>query len=318
MNEKISVIIPAYNVEKYIIECLQSLNNQTHKDLEIIVVDDGSIDNTFNIVKNYSKDLDNVLLVHQENGGVCVARNKGLDLATGQYVMFVDADDFIPSDAIETLYNDIIKNDADMAVGRMFSDSEDITASGSLEVWQDKQGLINGLEDNPVLYGCWSKLYKKSLIQDIRFVEGKKVHEDGYFVFLALIKLPTITVRDKCTYIYRYNPDSASHAPFSDKYFDVLYFEEKKRNIIKEKFPELINKAYNKLVKAHLTMLHLFCKTKDKKYNNDIKKSIKTVRKYSKYFIPAIKGEKKFFLIVKLGGYWLFRRLYWIKYKNQE
>lgn len=317
MNEKISVIIPAYNVEKYIIECLDSIKGQTYQDIEIIVVDDGSTDNTFEIVKKYSKNNTNIVLSHQENGGVCVARNKGLDLATGEYVMFIDADDFIPLDAIEMLFNDIIKNNADMAVGRMFSDSEDIATSDSLEVWQGKQGLINGLEDNPLLYGCCSKLYKKTLIEDIRFIEGKKVHEDGYFVFLALTKLPTITVRDKCMYIYRYNPESASHAPFSDKYFDVLYFEAKKRNIIKENFPELIDKAYNKLVKAHLTMLHLFCKTKDKKYKNDIKNSIKTVRKYSKYFIPAIKGEKKFFLIVKLGGYWLFRRLYWIKYRKQ-
>lgn len=317
MNEMISVIIPAYNAEKYIIECLDSIKNQTYKNIEIIVVDDGSTDNTFEVVQNYSKNLNNILLFHQENGGVCAARNKGLDLATGQYVMFVDADDFIPSDAIETLYNDIIKNDADMAVGRMFSDSEDITTSGSLEVWQDKQGLINGLEDNPSLYGCCAKLYKKSLIQDIRFVEGKKVHEDGYFVFLTLIKLPTIAVRDKCTYIYRYNPESASHAPFSDKYFDVLYFEERKRNIIQEKFPELTEKTYNKLVKAHLTMLHLFLRTKDKKYKKDIKNSIKIVREYSRFFIPAIKGEKKFFLIVKFGGYWLFRRLYWIKYRRQ-
>ncbi len=317
MNEKISVIIPAYNVEKYVVECLDSIHNQTYKNIEIVVVDDGSTDNTFKIVEDYSKNTTNVKLAYQQNGGVCAARNKGLDLATGDYIMFVDADDYLPFDAVEILYKDLINNDADMAIGRMLSDKDADDISNTLQIWQGKEGLVNGLKDNPVTYGCCSKLYKKSLIEDLRFEEGKKVHEDGYFVFLAFIKLPTIVVRDKCTYIYRCNTESASHAPFSDKFFDVLYFEEKKRNVIKEKFPEIMEMAYNKLVKAHLTMLHLFCKTKDKKYKKDIKKSICTVRKFSKYFIPAIKGEKKFFLIVKFGGYWLYRRLYWIKYKNQ-
>lgn len=317
MNEKVSVIIPAYNAEKYVKEALDSLKNQTYKNVEIVVIDDGSTDKTYEIVHNYASEYSNLILVHQENGGVCAARNKGLDLATGDYIMFLDADDYFSQDAIETLYVDMKRNNADLAVGRMFSDKEEIKTTDAIEVWTGNQGLVRGLEDHPTLYGCCNKLYKRSLVENIRFVEGRKVHEDGFFCFLALIKQPTITVRDKCTYIYRSNPESASHAPFSEKYFDVLYFDQLKRNIIREKFPELLEKSYNELVKAHLTMLHLFCKTKNKKYNKDVKNSIRMVRKYRKYFIPALPGEKKFFLIVKYGGYWLFRRLYWIKYRKQ-
>ena len=317
MSETVSIIIPAYNVGKYIQECLNSLLSQTYQNLEIVVIDDGSIDETYEIVKAYSNKFARLILVHQENGGVCAARNKGLDLASGEYIMFLDADDYLLPETIEIFYNDLINANADLSVGRMFSDRENRVTTGNLEIWQGKESLINFLEDHPALYGCCNRLYRRSLIKDIRFVEGKKVHEDGFFNFSALIKLPTITVRDQCTYIYRTNLESASHAPFSEKYFDVLYFEELERKIIEEKYPELLDKAYNGLVKAHITMLHLFCKTKDKQYKKDIKSSIRMVREYGKYFIPAIPGEKKFFLIVKYGGYWLFRRLYWIKYRKQ-
>ena len=313
---KVSVIIPVYRAEKFIHECIGSVLNQTHTDLELILVDDGSPDNSGAICDEYALKDNRIKVFHQQNGGVCAARNKGLDMATGDYILFLDSDDYMPKDALETLYNDATQNDADIAIGRMFCNTESAEFDNNLQVWTGTEALIKASEDHPALYGCWSKLFKRELVEDVRFVEGRKVHEDGYFLFLTLIKLPTITVRNKCTYIYRNNPDSASHEAFSEKYFDVLYFFNEKKKIVDEQFPELSEKFNNKLVKAHITMLHLFCKTKEKKYNKDVKNSIKMVRKYSKYFVPAVPGEKKFFLIVKYGGYPLFRRLYWIKYRK--
>ncbi len=313
---KVSVIIPVYKAEKFIHECIESVLNQSFSDIELILVDDGSPDNSGAICDEYAMKNNGIKVYHQKNGGVCAARNKGLDMATGDYILFLDSDDYMPIDAVETLYNDAVQNNAGIAIGRMFCNTESTKTDNSLEVWSGMEALTRGAEDHPALYGCCTKLFKRELVGDVRFVEGRKVHEDGYFLFLAMIKLPTITVRNKCTYIYRNNPDSASHEAFSEKYFDVLYFFNLKKKIIDEQFPELSEKFNNKLVKAHITMLHLFCKTKDKKYNKDVKHSIKMVRKYSKYFIPAVSGEKKFFLIVKYGGYPLFRRLYWIKYRK--
>lgn len=313
----ISVIVPVYKAEKYLDECIQSVLNQTYSDIELILVDDGSPDKSGEICDRYAENDDRIKVYHQQNGGVCAARNTGLDAATGEYIFFMDADDYLPDNqTLEVLHSDAVNNDADMAIGRVFSDSDGRKneLDNYVEIWAGNQGLINALEDNPILYGCCSKLFKAELVKDERFVVGRKAHEDGYFVFLALIKLPKISVRNRCTYVYRYNPDSASHAVFSDKYFDVLYFEELGRKKVVEIFPELEEKTYNKLVKAHLTMLHLFCTTKDKKYNNDIKKSVCMVRKFGKYFIPVLPGEKKFYLIVKCGGYPLFRLLYLIKY----
>lgn len=313
---KISVIVPVYNAEKFIVQCIESILNQSFNDLELILVNDGSPDNCGVICDEYAVRDSRVKAFHQENGGVCSARNTGLDNAEGEYVFFVDSDDYIHPDTLEILYNDLSAGDAHIAIGFMESDTSPVKMDNKTEVWKGKQGLIKGLEDNPALYGCCNKLFKRDLIEDIRFVVGRKVHEDGYFNFLALIKLPTIVVRNKCTYVYRNNPDSASHAKFSDKFFDVLYFEELKRNTINELFPELSEKTYNKLVKAHITMLRLFCNTKDKKYKKDIKNSIQMIRRYSKYFIPINSGEKKFFLIVKYGGYHIFRGLYQFKHRE--
>lgn len=318
MGKKVSVIIPAYNAEKYIIACLESVYHQTYKNIEVILVDDGSKDNTYTIASEYLYGKENSIVFKQENQGVCSARNKGIDLATGEYIMFLDSDDYMPDNAIESLYSDIVATNADLAVGRVCGENDKNKYPDRLTaVWRGKESLIEELDDNPLLYGCVSKLFKRSFVGDIRFVVGRKAHEDGFFTFLVLLKQPTVSVRDQCTYVYRYNPESASHAAFSEKYFDVLYFDQLVRDKICEKYPEFIEKTYNQQVRTNLTMLNLFCRTKDKKYNKDVKASIKTVRKYGKYFIPVLKGEKRFFRIVKYGGYWLYRRLFWIKYRKQ-
>lgn len=312
----LSVIVPVYKSERFINECIESVLSQTFSDWELVLIDDGSPDNSGAICDEYAMKDNRIKVFHQKNGGVCAARNKGLDNATGEYILFLDSDDYMPKDAVETLYNDAIMNNADIAIGRMLYDTEQSRTDNSLEIWSGKEALIKEMEDHPALYGCCTKLFKREIIKDVRFIEGRRVHEDSFFLFLAMIKLPIITVRNKCTYIYRNNPDSASQEAFSDKYFDVLYFFNEKKRIIDERFPELSEKFMNKLVKAHMTMLQLFCRTKDKRYNKDVKHSIKMVRKYSKYFVPAVTGEKKFFLIVKYGGYPFFRRLYWIKYRK--
>ena len=113
----LSVIVPVYKAEKYIHKCISSILNQTFKDLELILVDDGSPDNSGVICDEYATKDSRVKVFHQENGGVCVARNTGLDNATGEYVFFVDSDDYILTDTLETLYTDVLNHNADIAVG---------------------------------------------------------------------------------------------------------------------------------------------------------------------------------------------------------
>ena len=316
---KISVIVPVYNAEKYLDECIQSVLNQTYPDIELILVDDGSPDKSGEICDRYAKEDDRINVFHQKNSGVCAARNCGIELSSGEYFTFLDSDDTLSKYALEVLFKDIAENDADMAIGAVDGiDFTDVVPSGDPDfVWTDTQALEKSIEDNPYTYSSCAKLYKRQTFSDVRFEEGRRIHEDSYYVFCCFSKQPKVTARNYQVYKYRNNLDSASHASFSDKYFDILYFADEKVKIINEKFPELSKKANNILVKASLAMLHVLCNTKKKEHNKCVKECIKTVIKYRKDFIPAYRGDSKWFKIVRYHMYGLFRILYRIKYHDR-
>lgn len=318
--EKVSIIIPAYNAEKYLGECLDSALTQTHKNLEIVIVNDGSIDSTASIMNEYAEKYDNIKVIHTENGGVSRARNIGLDNANGDYIMFLDSDDLLVPDAVEILLQDLIDNNADVSIGSMNSEIDN--CSPNLEgtdvcIWSDTQALEKSLEDDPFTYSSCAKLYKKYVIDNVRFIEGRKIHEDSYFVFSVFLNKPAVVVRDVVIYKYRVNENSASHAAFSEKYFDILYFAEKKYKIVNANYSYLLNKAKNMMVKSNIAMLQCLLNTNDKKYNTDIKNCIHNVKKYKNYFLPTYPGDRKRFNIVIYNLYGIFKLLYRLKYRKQ-
>lgn len=317
---KVSVIIPVYNAEKYILKCIESILNQTNSDLELILVDDGSPDNSGAICDEYATKDNRVKVFHQKNGGVCSARNKGLSMANGEYVSFVDSDDYLEYNALEVLYNDIITYNADVSCALMVGDSNHGASNlknGEYEVWSGSDAVKESLLDNRFTYSSCAKLYKRALLDDVRFEEGKKIHEDSFFNFSVFLRKPTVVVRNIGIYNYVNNSESASHAEFSEKFFDVLYFADKKKELANEQFPEFQAEINNAMVKANLAMLHAFCNTNDKKYKKDIKRCIKTVKELKSYFVPAIPGDQKFFNVVTNNLYGVFKIYYNLRYKHK-
>ncbi len=317
---RISVIVPVYKAERYLQECINSILNQTFTDLELILVDDGSPDNSGAICDEYAEKDKRVKVFHQENRGVSAARNLGIDNAKGEYITFVDSDDYIESYTLEILYYDIISNKADIscAHGRSkYSDTKEALEKSKQIIWRDNDAIKKSLLDHSATYSSCRKLYKKEFINDIRFEEGRKIHEDSFFVFCCCLKKPVFVMRNVFVYHYRENPDSASHSPFSDKFLDILYFANRKQELVNKHFPELQAEANNMIVKANLSMLNIFCRTKDKKYKKDIKQCIKTVKKLKKYFVPVIPIDKKMFIVVTNNLYGLFRLYYNLKYKRK-
>ena len=317
MEEKVSIIIPAYNAEKYLQECLDSVLNQTHKDLEVIVINDGSRDGTKELLEKYELENSNICVIHTENGGVSRARNIGLNYATGTYIMFLDSDDLIVANAVEILLNDLKNNNAEIAAGLMNNEvsSSLISCDGTkVSTWTGEQGVEKLLEDDPYTYSSCAKLFKKNILKDIRFIEGRRIHEDSYFVFCCLINQPTVVVRNAYIYKYRHNENSSSHAAFSEKYFDILYFAEEKYKTIEKMYPYLLDKAKNMLVKANIAMLQCLLKADNKRYKKEIKTCIYTVKRYRKYFIPAYSGDSKRFKIIVYNLYVIFKYLYRLKY----
>ncbi len=220
---KVSIIVPVYNVSQYLSRCLESLINQTLKNIEIIVIDDCSTDNSYQIAKEYEK-KDNriVLLKNEKNEGVAFTRNRGLEIANGEYIGFVDSDDWVSIDFYEKLYNSAKKGDFDIAKGsrvEVYQDgSQKIENSLNKRI---KEGLKKKL---PIFclfeYEFWSAIYKKSLLKEnnIRFESYLKSAQDYLFLFFVGIYSKTIIIVDDIFYYYYcqrkgsiYNSRTKSH-----------------------------------------------------------------------------------------------------------
>ncbi len=279
---KISVIIPVYNLGKYIEKSLNSiLSQEFDQSLEIIVVDDGSTDNSSEVVDKISKADSRVKLFRQQNAGVSAARNAGLDLATGQYVLFVDGDDILFPGALQKLADEL-DNDkgAILACGlhnRITSyDQEAPTLKGSV-IHTDSKEILQRLLAGEYDVSACAKMFVKSLIRDIRFIPGKKINEDKYFLFEYLLRNNGIVI-DNDTYVYGYyiRSGSATTSRFSSGTLDMLFFSEAIENDVKQSVPEMFNYArYNNIV-THLAVLKKIVRSNE--YKNQ-KACFKQLRK---------------------------------------
>lgn len=225
----VSVIIPCYNLENYIEECMKSVENQTFRDFEIIVVDDGSQDNSVNKIKKYIADsgVSNIELVCKNNGGVSSARNEGIKHAKGEYISFIDGDDFIDADYLKNRVNATLDNDADLCVGgiRTYENGENksicVLERNFFDCKSDIERNIDKLAFmfiDPI-----GKLYKRSIIEDfnLQFDERLKVAEDMAFALDFFLHVNRLQIIDDCTYTYRIRYDSLIHQvtlPTKQKY----------------------------------------------------------------------------------------------------
>lgn len=229
--ELITIIVPIYNVEKYLRRCLNSILNQTYKNLEIILVDDGSPDNCGKICDEYKTKDSRIKVIHKENGGLSSARNSGLDVATGKYISFIDSDDFVSDKYIEKLYDSLRKSKSLLAMCNYLSFDEDtydkvlkVKNSDNFEV-----KLLTKIEAQKKLYSVesttyvvsWAKLYDKSLFNNIRFPEGK-INEDCFITYLIFEKANIITFMDIPLYFYYQNPKSIMGSSFSKNRLDSI------------------------------------------------------------------------------------------------
>ena len=215
-EDLVSIIVPVYNVEKFIEKCVKSLMNQSHKDIEIILVDDGSPDQSPEIIDRIAIEDQRVHVIHQQNKGVSAARNAGLQCATGEYVMFVDGDDWIEEKTVEILKELMEKNGADISsiikVGHHFE-------SGELIIGNSYKMLLHMLYKS--CFEIWGKLFKRKLFEDIEFPVGK-IHEDLYTLPQIVTKADVIVVYHKGLYNYRHRQDSIMACAAKDYYYDLV------------------------------------------------------------------------------------------------
>lgn len=221
----VSIIVPIYKVEKYLIECIESIRKQTYKDLEIILVEDGSPDNCPQICDKYKKKDNRIIVIHQKNGGLSSARNSGIKRASGEYIMFVDSDDVIHSCMIEKMLYIMNKFDADISICNKTIDFQvwsnvDVNTKLSTEIMSGKESCEKMYENKyQTLITSCGKLFKKSIIENIWFPEDK-IHEDNFTSYKFFLKSKKIILIDFPFYFYRQRQDSIMHYNFSKKNFD--------------------------------------------------------------------------------------------------
>lgn len=311
----ISVLVPAYNAEKWLVDCCDSVLRQTYSNFELIIIDDGSKDRTYELALTIAENDRRVRVIHTENGGVCQARNIALNAAVGAYIVFLDADDMLVCNALEQLLKALIKERADISIGwkmNMTSDGRDVGRPFECiaGVFNGTEGLRLSLEDHPSMHAVWGKLYSRAAIGDVRFVEGKKAHEDSYFVFECLLKQPRVVICADVVLRYRFSENSASRSVFSERVFDIIYFAERKKSIIDKEYPEFSALAENVIVKANMALLWNLLRTNDPKYKSAEKIAIKNVCDRKIYYKTAIKSDAKLFWILTHHMYGFYKSLH--------
>lgn len=222
-NDKVSIIIPIYNVEKYIEQCLNSIIKQKYTNIEIILVDDGSQDNSGKMCDSYAKKDNRIMVIHKENGGVSSARNIGIQKANGKYITFVDSDDYIAENYIEELYNEIKTKDADISIcGTIDVDEEGKYINKSIgyeNIINSSEALKELLNEKYYKSVVWAKMYKKNIIKNIKFNEDIAIAEDLDFLFKALCIANSVAVNTKKnTYYYRLRENSATTNEYSENW----------------------------------------------------------------------------------------------------
>ena len=222
-TELISVIVPVYNVERYLRRCVDSILHQTYQDLEILLVDDGSTDASGAICDEYAAQEERVTAVHQKNGGLSAARNAGLERAQGTYLCFVDSDDFLNSRMLETLCRDLQEQaPAELAV--------------PVQCMTGREAIRSTLVSDELGDFAWNKLYKRELFRDIRYPLGRMMEDQGttYRIFQQCSK---VVYRPVPLYYYYQRPDSILHRRNMKFYEDKLDMGYQKYRAIREAYP---------------------------------------------------------------------------------
>lgn len=253
MNEKISVIVPVYKVEKYLKRCVDSILDQTYENLEIILVDDGSPDASPLICDEYAIKDSRVTVIHQKNSGLSGARNAGIEKATGKYIAFVDSDDYIAPHMYETLWNNLINYDAQISICRLqrfsgaYYDGE-LESELHIATYDNETALRNlHLEDGEMYTVAYNKLYLRSLFEKVRYPIGR-LNEDEFTTYKVIDKSNKVVITTEKMYFYYYNDNSITTSKKylqSSDVFDALderkeYFEQAN----KPKIVRMIDKAY--------------------------------------------------------------------------
>ncbi len=306
MNPLVSVIIPVYNLEGYIENCLKNITNQTYNNLEILCIDDGSIDSSANIIKDFAETDSRIKLVQQKNAGVSAARNKGLNICTGEYVTFLDGDDYLHPQAIEILVNGALKDDIDVVCADFKTTNEYCSDFPKIDNYQIKkikyEEMFQRIRNHTLWTTCWGKLYKSEVAKSASFPEGFTNGEDAYYVAMIMNLGVSILSIQTEVYYYFIRKNSATNSPFNIKNFSTTILSDILcENLRYTKFPVLRSEL---LTSLYISILLNRTNAKYTPYEAQVFSESKTIgNKWLKLFLL----DKNIDLITKIKYFVFFK-----------
>lgn len=320
-KEKVSIIIPAYNVEKYLKKCVESLLSQTYENLEILIVDDGSKDKTLEVANELSLKDERIKVLTKENGGVSSARNLGLDNATGKYIVFVDGDDFISNQYVEVMLKTLVENDLDIVScdfvrvkeGQEYSFKK--CGKVKCKEYEAEEYFKEMFSGNTLCLALVAlKIYRADLLKNFRFDTSLSQGEDISYNYVVLKKAKKVGFIKNQLYAYLIRMGSAVHSKFSTRRFCLMY----KLN----EFAVEMKKEKPALEKYVRTWLYFSClesfyfMLRDKVVDKDSYKFLKEHLDENKKYLRANKKVKCFRRIFAPFGAWLINLF--IKKENKR
>lgn len=328
-TKKISIIVPVYNAEQYLSKCIESLTSQTYQDIQIILVDDGSTDLSPEICDSYAEGDDRIIVIHKKNCGVSAARNTGLKTATGSWIGFVDADDWVSSDMYQKLLDNALRENADISAGgivdvygdqwkpRRPQSKEDRYLCGGTE-----QAWVYSNTDTHMSRGIWNKIYRKKIIKDIHFLDGFYV-EDMAFHYEALTNCKLFVFDATPLYYYRHLKESRSENPVNVDIETPFYFLDKyitTRTQYSKAAPYMMYVMLLEFVRVYELSLRSVGKKQYKKFRKQARHIIRSNYRYvsnstSPRILAVARSHKmKWFLVSYMPllfqlAYYVYRRM---------
>lgn len=305
----VSIIVPIYNAEKYLDSCIQSVLRQTYTNWELILIDDGSTDKSGRIAEEYGFADERITVFHQKNLGVSLARNQGIDEATGNYIVFLDADDELIEDCLAKTVNIAEETNADVVAGRSCENQE---LFQDRIIWTGAEALENSLKDHLFTYSACAKLIRREFIGKTRFTPDIRINEDSYFVFQLLCKQNVFVLTNDVIYFYRANSESSSRTVFSEKYFDILKVSDLKYKKIEEQFPQMHDLAKNMLLKARMNVLRILAVRTRDEYRDVEKKLLEYILDNKEDYIPSSKECNQWMFILSHHLFYVYKFAHYI------
>lgn len=254
---EISIIMTVYNADRYLEKAIDSVLKQSFYDFELILINDGSTDNSPTICDLYEEKDDRVKVVHQENNGVSSARNKGLEVASGKYIGFVDSDDYIANDMYEFLYNNLVREGADLSICGIYDIYEGKTPQAkpaNRYVLNRSETVKMILEAKIISVHPVNKLYKRELFDNVSYPVGK-ITEDGAAMFYLLEHVNKVVADMQPKYYYYHRKNSITTSPYSEKDLDTIEAWVENEKYIEKKYPEYLDIAHTRVCWAYFIVL---------------------------------------------------------------